>query len=63
VRADALVAGLPDGGPVCVYEVDETIPDLGWETKATLSLDVVGHRLRYASGSPAVARERGWEEI
>jgi isopenicillin-N N-acyltransferase-like protein len=63
VRADALVAGLPDGGPVCVYEVDETIPDLGWETKATLSLDVAGHRLRYASGSPAVARERGWEEI
>lgn len=63
VRADALVAGLPDGGPVCVYEVDENIPDLGWETKATFSLDLENHRLRYAAGSPAVARERGWEEI
>lgn len=63
VRADALVAGLPDGGPVCVYEVDERHPDLGWETKATFSLDLMNHRLRYASGSPAVARERGWEEI
>lgn len=63
VRADALVAGLPDGGPVCVYEVDENIPELGWETKATFSLDLERRVLRYASGSPAVARERGWEEI
>lgn len=63
VRADALVAGLPDGGPICVYEVDQLVPDLGWETKATFSLDLESHRLRYAVGSPAVARERGWEEI
>ena len=63
VRADALVAGLPDGGPVCVYEIDDDIPDLGWETKATFSLDLENHRLRFAAGSPAVARERGWEEI
>lgn len=62
-RADALVEGLPDGGPICVFEADESIPDLGWETKATFSLDLERHVLRYASGSPAVARARGWNEI
>ena len=46
-----------------VFETDEAIPDLSWETKATLSLDLDEMRLRYCAGTPADVRARGWEMI
>jgi isopenicillin-N N-acyltransferase like protein len=62
-RAVQWVDGLPDGGPVCVSEFDELIPELSWETKATLSLDFDERMLRYSAGTPLDLRERGWEMI
>jgi isopenicillin-N N-acyltransferase-like protein len=62
-RAAHLVDGLPDGGPVCVFEYDEAIPEFSWETKSTLSLDFDAGLLRYCAGTPADLRERGWEMI
>lgn len=62
-RAARLVEGLPDGGPVCIYWLDEDIPELSVETKATLSLDFDSNRLRYCAGTPADVRQRGWQLI
>jgi isopenicillin-N N-acyltransferase-like protein len=63
MRASRLVEGLPDGGPVCIYWVDEDVPELSVETKATLSLDFEANLLRYCAGTPADVRERGWQLI
>lgn len=62
-RAALLVDGLPNGGPVCIYWVDEEIPELSCETKATLSLDFELNQLRYSVGAPSQVRSNSWELI
>jgi hypothetical protein len=48
---------------VCIYWVDEDVPELSVETKATLSLDFEANLLRYCAGTPADVSERGWQLI
>ncbi|MGN8553171.1 UNVERIFIED_CONTAM: C45 family peptidase [Microbacterium sp. SLM126] len=62
-RAAQLVEGLPGGGPVCISYMDEEIPELSCETKATLSLDFERGVLHYRSGAPVDGPAGGWETI